>query len=193
MQKSTDFLSLFRDSAAELKKLPSLVTAALLLALALILSSLGIYITPTLRITFAFLANAVSAMLFGPAVAMLTGGLGDFLGYFLHPNGPFYPAYTVTAIVSGFLYGIFLYHRPVKLGWVIAAKSSVTLISNIFLNTLWGAMLYGKSFTALLPARIAKNLALLPIEIAMLFLIAKAAQQIYETSSHRFGTQKAAR
>lgn len=190
MQQRTDFLSLFRDSAAELKKLPSLVTAALLMALGLILSSLGIYITPTLRITFAFLANAVNAMLFGPVVAMLTGGLGDFLGYFLHPNGPFYPAYTLTAILSSFLYGVFLYHRPVKLGWIIAAKSSVTLASNIFLNTLWGALLYGKSFIALLPIRFVKNIALLPIEIAMLFLIAKTAQKVYNMSVRRLNTQQ---
>ncbi|WOC31305.1 MULTISPECIES: folate family ECF transporter S component [Caproicibacterium] len=190
MHYKTDLPSLLRDSSAELKRLPSLVTAALLLALGLVLSGLGVYVTPTLRITFAFLANAVNALLFGPAVAMLTSGLGDILGYFLHPTGPYFPPYTLTAMLSGFLYGSFLYHRPIKLGRVIAAKASVTFLSNILLNTLWSSLLYGKSFLALFPLRFVKNIALLPVEIAMLFFFAKTAKKIYSATTRNFHPQQ---
>lgn len=193
MQKRIGIPALFRDSAAELTRLPSLVAAALLMALGLALSSVRIDITPTLRISFAFLANAMIGMLFGPVVSMLTGGIGDILGFLIHPSGPYFPGITITAVLSGLLYGVFLYHSNARLSHVIAAKTSVTLLSNILLNTFWTSILYGKAFMAILPLRITKNLVMLPIEIVMLFVLGKTVQKIYDTSVRRFGAQRALR
>ena len=187
MQKN-NFAALFRDSAAELKKLPALVTCAMLMAVGLVLAGLSIDITPWMRISFAYLANAVIGLLFGPVPAMLTGALGNCLGYFVHPSGPFYPVYTLIAMFSGFLYGIFLYHSPLKLSRVIGAKACVTVFSNLLFNTLCNAALYGKSFFAILPLRILKNAACFPIEVVLLFVVCKIALQAYTTSTARLGT-----
>lgn len=187
MQKRTAFLSLFRDSAAELKKLTSLVTAALLLALQVVLAGYSIDVLPFLRISFSYLASAVTGMLFGPTVAMLSAAAGDILGYCVHPSGVYFPPYMLTAMFSGCLYGIFLYHSPIRLSRVIASKSLVTVFSNLLMNTLWNSMVYGKSFFAILPIRIVKNLVLLPVEIALLFVVCKAAQKVYNTAFLRCG------
>ena len=60
----------------------------------------------------------------------------------------------------------------------IVAKSSISLLLNVLLNTFWMVVLYGKSFTALFPVRLTKNLMLLPVEIALLYIIGKTVQKI---------------
>lgn len=186
------FLTLFHDSAAELKCLPSMVIASMLMAVGLVLGSITIKVTPFLHIGVSFLANAITGLLFGPVMAMLTAGLGDIIGYFLSSGGDaFFFPFTLTAMLSGCLYGIFLYHSNAKLPRVIAAKASVTFISNILLNTIWCSILYGKGFMAIFPVRLTKNLTLLPFEIAMLFVIGKAIQKIYDVSQQHFGAQGA--
>lgn len=180
MQKSK-FFSLFRDSATELHCLPALVTAALLLALHTVLAGLSIDVLPFLRISFSFLTTAVTGMLFGPSVAMLTAAAGDVLGYFMHPTGVFFLPYMLTGMFSACVYGVLLYHTPLRLPRVIAAKSIVTVFSNILMNTLWNSMVYGKSFVAILPLRIVKNLVLLPVEVLMLYFVCKVALKAYQT------------
>lgn len=176
-------LALFRDSAAELKRLPSVAIAALLLGLNLILGSFRIDIMPGLHLGFGFLTQALTGMLFGPVVAVITGVLGDELGFFLRPDGPWFPIYAVTAIAGGLIYGLAFYHRPIKLPRVILTKCVVTVICNLFLNTLWDSMLFGSSFAVLLPARFIKNIAMLPIEIALLFAVCKAVPAIYQQAT----------
>lgn len=168
----------FRDSTREFKRLPSLVLAALFIALNLALSLVRIDVMPGLRMGFGYLTQALTGLLFGPVVAMVTGVLGDEIGYFLRPDGPYFPGYALTALLGGLLYGLFLYHRPLKLWRVAAAKVSVTLVCNVVLNTLWGSMLYGGSFAVLLPARMIKNVILLPVEVLLLFMVSKIALQV---------------
>ena len=67
---------------------------------------------------------------------------------------------------------------PMTLPRAIVAKSSISLLLNVLLNTFWMVVLYGKSFTALFPVRLTKNLMLLPVEIALLYIIGKTVQKI---------------
>ena len=64
------FLSLFTDSARELKQVRALTVTALLMALGIVLRSLSIPIGTDIRITFSFLGIAAIAMLYGPVVSM---------------------------------------------------------------------------------------------------------------------------
>lgn len=171
--------ALFRDSAAEFKHLPSLTIAALLLALKIAISSFGVYITPDSRVTFGFLTTALTGLLFGPIMAMVTAGLGDIIGYLLHPVGAYFPGFLLTAMADGLIYGVFLYHRPVKLPRIIFAKVLVTFICNLGMNMVWKTIFYGQGFWALFPVSFVKNMILLPIEILMMFALCKAIPAIY--------------
>lgn len=172
------FSSILRESAAEWKKPQALVVTAMLIAMNIALSGMRVNLTPQMRISFGFLTNAITGMLYGPVVAATGGAIGDLLAYLIRPDGPYFPGFTITALLGGLIYGFFLYRRPISLPRAIAAKASVTFFLNVLLNTFWMVVLYGKSFTALFPVRLTQNLMLLPIEIALLYAVGKAVQRI---------------
>ena len=65
----------------------TLLRLAMLLALEIVLSRFLSISTPLMKIGLGFAAVAVSAMLYGPAWAALTGALGDLIGALLFPTG----------------------------------------------------------------------------------------------------------
>ena len=164
--------SLFSDSFKELKKTRSLAMAAMLLALAVVLGFFAIQVTESIKISFAFLVDELTGFLFGPFVGGVLGMLADLLKYMVRPTGPYFPGFTISELLTGMIYGLMLYKRPLKLTRVIAANTIVTVFVNMLLNTYWLTLLYGSVYAVILPARIIKELILLPVNIAMFYLLA---------------------
>lgn len=177
----------FVRSAQELKNPRCLVVTALFIALNVTMDLLNIriWLTPDLRFGVAFVLNASIAMLYGPSVGMMAGFCTDLLGYLVNPTGgAYFPGYTLTAIMGGVIYGLWLYpRRPSRLR-VFGAKVSINLICNIGLNTLWLSMTGGKAMMVLLPVRILKNLLLLPFEVLLLYIISNLVLNIYHRVGH---------
>lgn len=163
--------TIFKDSAKEIRKTKSLVTMAVLLALAVVLGFVSVQVTESLRVGFSFLPNAVSGQLFGPVGGMLVGGLADILKYLVKPTGPFFPGFTISGILGGLIYGLTLYKKPTTLPRVILCMTLISVFVNILLNTCWLTILYGNSFLAIWPARIVSNLITLPINIILYYLV----------------------
>ena len=161
----------FAQSAKELKKTRSLAVAAMLLALAVVLGFFSVQLTESIRISFTFLANELTGMLFGPVVGMLEGGLSDIINYMIKPTGPFFPGFTISGILGGLIYGVLLYKKPLTLRRIILTNSLVTVFINMLLNTYWLTLLYGKGYMVIFPARIVKELILLPINVAMFWFM----------------------
>ena len=165
----------FRQSAAELKDLRSITGAALLLALSILLTYFfRLDFGGQLSIGLSFNATAMMGMMFGPVVTGIANGLGDIIKCIIKPQGPYFFGYTLNAALGGVLYGVFLYHKKPTLLRVAATKATVNLVINAFLNTFWMAMLAGEGFYAMIPVRIVKNIAVLPAEIAILFVVLRA-------------------
>lgn len=149
-----------------------LAMMAMLIALNIILTRfLSIMITDSMRIGFGFLPVAIAGMLLGPIPAMLVGAVGDLIGTWLFPSGPYFFGFTLTAMLGGLVYGLCLYQKPVRLGYVLLAKLLIDAFLNLGLNTLWINLLYGKAILALLPARAMKNLVQYPIDVALLYMV----------------------
>ena len=111
------FLSLFTQSAAELKKLRSLTGIAMLVALNVALSFATIPIGSTMKISISFLAIAIMGMLYGPVAAGMGAALGDILSYLLTPGnsmGAYFFGFTLTAFLGGIVYGIAFYSCKVS-------------------------------------------------------------------------------
>lgn len=186
------FFRKFKSSAKELKSVYTLTFTAMLLVIKLLLDLYNIRITisPNLRITFGFLALAMIGMFFGPVVGMAAGFISDVLGYILNSGGgAFFPGYTLTAILSGLIWGFVLYQKPIKIWRFFVAKLIINIFLNMGLNSVWIYILRGKSIFADLPLRIFKNIAMLPIETILLFTIAKAVYTIYQRSKSMTKTQ----
>ena len=175
--------NIFVRSLRELKSTRCLALTALLIAMniALDLMGLELRLPPDLKIGFGFLANAAVGMLFGPSVAMLAGVCTDLLGYFAggFTMGGYFPGFTLTAIVAGLFWGLWMYPRRVSLWRAIGAKVCINLFCNIGLNTLWLTLTGGKAMSVLLVARVPKNLLMLPIEIAVLYFGMKLVLRLY--------------
>jgi ECF transporter S component (folate family) len=166
------------SSANELKKPSSLTGAAMLTALNVILFLFfSIQITTFIRFSFSFLPLAASGALFGPVVGAIVGGVGDLLNFLIKPTGAFFPGFTFNAILTGAIYGLLLYRKPVTLLRVFVTKLIITVVVELFFGTLWLSMMYGEGFLAVFPARAVKNLILLPVETGLLFGMLKVMER----------------
>ena len=170
MQK---FKKLFTDSLHELKEVKALAMTAMLLAIAVVLGFYSLQITDYIKIGFAFLADELTGMMFGPVAGGLMGALADLVKYIVRPTGPFFPGFTISGLAGGLIYGMVLYKRPLSLRRVILANGLVTLIVNVCMNTYWLVLLYGSAFFAILPARIVKEAIMFPITVILFYTVAK--------------------
>lgn len=172
----------FISSAKEIKSLHTIVLCAAFGAIAIILGSLTIAVGNTLKIGFSGLPNQMVAALFGPVTAGIFGGAMDIIKYILKPTGPFFPGFTINAILAGIIYGCF-YYDPMKKGQkisflrVLLAEAVVAVIINMLLGTYWISVLYGKGFLALLPARVTKNILMTPINSTLFYCIYNALRR----------------
>jgi len=149
-----------------------LVIMAFLIALEIILTRFCSINTPILRIGFGFLPVAMMGIMYGPIWAAVGYAVGDILGMLIFPSGIFFPGFTVTAMLTGLVFGLFL-HNKEKITWktVLPASLIIILVLNLCLDTLWLSIMFGDAFIALLPTRIFKCVVMLPIHLILIPLV----------------------
>lgn len=165
----------FQLSAKNLAKTRVICISAILSALFIVLYSIKLQLAPELRITFTFIPLALSGWLLGPVPAMLVGLIGDLVGCILFPAGPYFPGFTLTQVLSGLIFGLFLFRKNTDkiLLPVLFSKAIISMFLNVGLNALWLSMLYGKVWTIYATSHLIKNILALPIEVVILLLIIK--------------------
>lgn len=171
-----DFGRRLSASAREVRRTSCLAGAALLAALGLVLNQFTIPVSQFLEIGFSFLAAGTCAFLYGPWAAGLMGIVTDLAGYLLRPNGGFFPGFTLNEFLLGFLYGCWLYQKPVSLRRTLCACLSAVLVINLFLTPLWLHLMYGNAFV-LTGLRLVKNALKLPLDTALLYLLLKTVEK----------------
>lgn len=149
-----------------------LVIMAFLIALEIILTRFCSINTPILRIGFGFLPVSMMGILYGPIWAAVGYAVGDILGMMIFPSGVFFPGFTVTAALTGLVFGLFL-HGKERITWknVLPASLIIILVLNLCLDTLWLSIMMGDAFIALLPTRIFKCAVMLPIHLLLIPLV----------------------
>lgn len=163
--------TLYTQSSQEIRKTRTIASCAMLAAVAIVLGYFSIELGNSLRIGFSSVPNRLVDYLFGPVVGAYFGGLPDILKYIIKPTGTFFPGFTFDAMLAGVICGSILYGRKLTLGRVFLAKFLVLIICNVFFNTLWISILYGKAFMVLLPVRLLKNLVMWPIDSVILYMV----------------------
>ncbi len=167
--------------------LVNLVCCALLIALQVVLSRWLSFQTWNLKIGFSFVPVVLAARLFGPVQAMLVYGIGDVVGTLLFPVGAYFPGFTVSAVLSGLIYGLFLYKKngsyvffgkkdgqTSKVNEILriaGAVGLIQLICSFFLNSLWISIAYGAPFTAQLATRWPQSLGMGVVQIVLLAFV----------------------
>lgn len=183
----------FSRSLGELKNPRCLVLTAMFIAMNITLDllKLRIDIPGFPRIGVGFLTNASIGMLFGPVVCMMMGFCTDVLGFMLNPGtggGGYFPGYTLTAMVAGVIWGVCLYCTDSKsegklsfLLRTLAARVLITLVCNVFMNTLWLTLQGGKGMWVTLIGRLPAQMLILPIQYLLLLLVLPFVQRLYRS------------
>ena len=165
-----------------LKNIRTLTIAALLVALSVVVGFFKLPISEVLEIRFSAVPIAVAGALLGPGIAAMVGALADIGGFIIMPTGPFFPGFTVSGIISGIIFGIFLHSRGsarVNIGRILTAVILNTVIVNMLLNSLWLTILYGKGgFIAVVSARIVKELVMIPVNTILIAAILNSVVRI---------------
>ena len=151
-----------------------LAISAMLICLDVLFTRVLAINTPLMKIGFGFAAVAVSAMLYGPVWAMLTAALGDFVGAIIFPTGAFFPGFTLTAAVTGLIFGLCLYKRSGKVLWPILAAGLNCLVVTLILNTAMIAYISGNNFSVLLAARAVQFVVMFPVEAVVLCFLGRS-------------------
>ena len=163
--------ALFTSSSQEMRQVRTVTVCAMMAAIGVVLGSLTIYITDTVRIGFSGIPVTLVSYLFGPVVGGMFGGALDVLKYLVKPMGPFMPGLTLIVMLKGLLY-----KKPLTLWRVLAVQLVVAVVCNLFLNTLCLSLVYGKAFMVLLAPRIIRNLIMWPIDAFIFFNTAKVLE-----------------
>ena len=149
----------------------SISIIGILVAMEIILARFSIH-TWNLKIGFSFVPVVVAAIFYGPVTAGLVGAFGDIMGYILFPVGAYFPGFTLTAFVTGMIFGFFLRKSQSVLNIVLAVLCVQIFVSQ-FMITYWISFLYGSPYWALFATRIYQTAAMIAIEIISTLLIVK--------------------
>ena len=151
----------------------TITTLALLTAIEIVLSRFLSISAWNIKIGFSFVPVVVAALLFGPIGAGIVGALGDFVGAILFPIGAYFPGFTLTAFLTGCVFGLFLQKEQ---NWprYIAAVGINQFVLSLFLNTLWISILYGSPYGPLLATRVIQSIILTTVQLVCIPLIVRA-------------------
>lgn len=162
-----------------MSKIKKIILSAMLLAILIIFSRFVSIKTEILVISMSFIPIMMSAIWLGYKYSTLIALLGDLLGAILFPFGPYFPGFTLSAAISGAIYGIFLYNKGNQLESkkliirLILSSILVLFVVNIFITSFWIHILYGKAYVAVMASRVVTQVIMLPIHVITIYVIEK--------------------
>lgn len=168
-----------------MSNIKKLITAAILLALTIIMSRLLSIQMPLLKIGFSFIPLMISAILLGPAWSTIIAVFADLIGFSLFPSGNFFIGFTISAFLTGLTYGLFLYKKDgifktkILLIRLLLSSTIVLIFISGLLNSYWLFLMYGKSLIAILPIRIIKEVIMMPVHIIAIYLVDKSMRRLF--------------
>lgn len=134
-----------------------LTTVALLATVSLVLTRfLSFYIpfmgAQSMRVGFGEVPVILAGLLLGAPAGGLVGLAADLVGATLFPAGPFFPGFSLSAFLTGFMPALFvkLFNKKEQLPkktMLFLFILCTQLIASAILNTLWIVILYMSPFS----------------------------------------------
>ena len=153
------------NSGRNLKnKTVMVATLALLIALQVVLSRFLSINLQFLKIGFSFIPVMFAGYLYGASGGVVVALVSDLIGAILFPSGAFFPGFTVTAALSGWIYGLSFGGRC-STAKIVAGITAEQVICSLLLNTWWLSILYKSPFLALFTTRVWQVLVMVFVEI----------------------------
>ena len=145
------------------KRIRFLACIAMLSAMQVVLSRFLSIQTPVVKIGFGFVPVMFAGALYGAGGGALAGALSDVVGALLFPSGSYFPGYTLTAALSGAVYGWML---GLNTFWIALGRGYLYVdaagrnFSNVWIQ-----------FAALLPTRLTQAGIMLAVQTIVTFLL----------------------
>ena len=149
----------------------SVSAVGILVAMEIILARFSIH-TWNLKIGFSFVPIVVAAIFYGPIAGGLVGAIGDVISAVLFPVGAYFPGFTLTAFLTGAVFGWFFRKNVSVLNVVFSVLIVQGVISQV-LNTYWISFLYGSPYMPLFMTRLYQTAAKCVIQIAVILILDK--------------------
>ncbi len=144
-------------------------TVGILVAMEVILARFSIH-TWNLKIGFSFVPIVVAAIFYGPIAGGLVGAIGDVVSAVLFPVGAYFPGFTLTAFLTGMVFGWFFQKKVTVWNTVLSVLVVQGVISQL-MNTYWISFLYGSPFVPLFLTRLYQTAAMCIVQIAVILLM----------------------
>lgn len=130
--------------------------------------------TYSLKLDPGYIILLISGMIFGPIAGAITGLASDILGFFVGKGvgepGGFFPGFTVTYIIIGFLGGIAPNKIKDNLKLFIPYAMGVFILASI-MNTFWLYLGFGMPYQILIiPRTITALIVSIPFAIISTYL-----------------------
>ncbi len=140
------------------------VLMAILIAMQVVLSRFLSINLQFFKIGFSFIPLMFAAYLFGPAGGVIVATVSDLVGAIAFPSGQFFIGFTVTAALTGLIYG-FVFGKKCTTIKIIAGVVLNELVCGLVLNTLWLSIMYTSAFSALIVSRVWQIVAMTVVQI----------------------------
>ncbi len=153
-------------------KTRNLISASLLAALAIVLTRFFGVNLGVIRVSLGTIPIMLSGIVLGPLYGFATGAVADLVGFLINPmGGAYFPGFTLTTALAGFLPGFLLRKKKPSLINLIFAIGVTEILCHVLLNTVWLSMITGKAYLVLLPGRLSSRAIHYPIITAALFFL----------------------
>lgn len=183
-------------SASEFKSIKMLTFAAIIIALRVVIKSFKIPIAPPLLyLGFDFLVNSLGSMIYGPIMALAVGAVSDTLGAIIFPIGDYFFPFIIVEMMSGFIFGLFLYRQKLSVRRIILSRLAVVIVCNFIINpiimTWYNKVFLLGAYEFITIARVAKNAAMFPIEcVVLVFWLGALSNALYSLGYTHFKPKK---
>ncbi len=153
------------------EKIFAIVCLALLTAMQVVLARfLSIPLSTSLRISFSFIPVVIAARRFGIPGGVAVYALGDFIGAVAFPTtGAYFPGFTLTAAVSGLIYGAFL-SKGSGIVRIILSVLCSQVVCTLLMNSFWISIQYGSDFSVILLSRLGQAAIVGTVQIVIMAL-----------------------
>ncbi len=163
----------------KMKQVKIITICGMLIAIAAVLGFIKIPLSPVVEIRFSAVPLAAAGALLGPVPAALIGALADIVGFIAKPTGMYFPGFTISSAVGGLIYGIFLEKGKITIPKIVISSAIYMIVVGLILNTINLYFFLGKDLLiAGLPARVIKELVMLPVNILMIAAISRVLEYI---------------
>lgn len=162
-----------------MSKVKKILFISFMIAATIVLTRFLSIRTPILTISFSFVPIIFTSIILGYKHSILVSVVADIIGALLFPNGAFFIGYTISALLTGLIYGLLLHNKK---EFILNKKFIIKLIISIFLvsflvngvlNTIWILITVNDPSKIVVSIRIIKQLIMIPIIFIVTYSLAK--------------------